>query len=119
MQIRIENILSGSIVVNEPSLDIKPSHLPVIVTLIRFRPTSTEKVDWLDGQQQRLMQLLPKIDMQVSIQEPSIRVLLPPLTGENSNAAPMLVSSFRGATLTVNSSHSLEDAIFVNRNRSF
>jgi hypothetical protein len=103
------NILFANSVVTSPSLDLDPSHLPLLIALIQPQPSRSK------GRRQPrrhlLSRLLPKASIKFSMHEPVMRIKLRPLEKtDEPDDFDLIISSISSIALDVESSHSaLED----------
>lgn len=93
------NMIDGNIVFNEPSLDLEPSHLPVLLALCSKQSSRSTSATFAT----EFKRMLPKVSLKMSVQEPSIRLLLRNIKQEQ--VAPMLISSFVGISVRVDSAY--------------
>jgi hypothetical protein len=102
---RNANILSANIVVTSPSIDLKPRHLPLIAAFLQSRPKRGPSPS---GKQTHLIsRLLPKANVKLSIQEPVMRIVLPPTESEPQDL-DMLISSLSAISVDLEASHEAE-----------
>ncbi|GAB1320369.1 Protein SABRE [Madurella fahalii] len=102
---RNANILFANSVVTSPSLDLDPRHLPLLLAMLRrkSKPPKTQ-------QQQRHMlisRLLPKANIKFSMQEPVVRIALPPVQkAADPDEFDLIISSISSVSLDMESFHS-------------
>ncbi|KAK7751328.1 Protein SABRE [Diatrype stigma] len=102
---RNANMLFGNSVVTEPSVDLDPKHLPIILALLRPRPKKPKA----QVQQRHMMisRLLPKANFKFSMQQPVIRITLPPVQKtDDPDDFDLIISSVSSISLDVESFHS-------------
>jgi hypothetical protein len=106
---RNANILFANMVITSPSVDLKPRHLPVLVALAQSRPQPAHSQS--SARRAHLMsRLLPKASIKFSIQEPVMRIVLPPTEPEfqKPGEMDMLVSSLSSISIDMEASHEEE-----------
>ncbi|KAK3060254.1 hypothetical protein LTS18_008960, partial [Coniosporium uncinatum] len=106
---RNANILFANLVITSPSVDIDPKHLPILLEMLRNRRANRpQKQSHLPVRHHLLSRLLPKATVKLAIQEPVIRVSLPPLDAEkkSSEEFDMLIHTTSSISLDLDSSHS-------------
>ncbi|KAK5119039.1 hypothetical protein LTR62_000250 [Meristemomyces frigidus] len=111
---RNTNMLYANFVCTSPSIDLDPKHLPLLVGLLNRRTSSKARKSHSRPNRHQLMsQLLPKANIKLSIQEPVIRVSLPPM--DKSNASDddfdLLISSMSSMAFDLESSHAAEEGV--------
>ena len=104
---RNANILFANFVITSPSIDLDPTHMPLVLFVLRSRarlsrPSSPGKNHHL------ISRLLPKASIKLSVHEPVIRVSLPTMEKEPKRADDydLLISSNSSISLDIESSHS-------------
>lgn len=106
---RNSNLLYANFVCTSPSIDLDPKHLPLVLQMAKQKPASSKQPK-RSNSHRIISQLLPKASVKLSIQEPVIRVSLPPM---DKTAGPedydLLISSVSSMSLEVESSHSPGD----------
>lgn len=105
---RNNNILFANMVVTSPAIDLKPEHLPIFMAMISSRRRSNAPPN---AKRAHLMsRLLPKATIKFSIQEPVIRIVLPPTEPEHcgTDDIDMLISSLSSISVDLESSHEAE-----------
>ncbi|RYO88136.1 hypothetical protein DL766_000695 [Monosporascus sp. MC13-8B] len=102
---RNANILFGNSVVTEPAVDLVPKHLPILLALLRPRP-KTPKAQ-VQQRHRLISRLLPKANFKFSMQQPVLRIALPPVqkTGDPDDF-DLIISSISSISLDVESFHS-------------
>lgn len=107
---RNSNLLYANVVCTSPSIDLDPKHLPLILQMANKQKSASSKQTKKSNSHRIISQLLPKASVKLSIQEPVIRVSLPPM---DKSASPedydLLISSVSSMSLEVESSHSPGD----------
>ena len=102
---RNANILFANLVVTSPSIDLDPTHMPLLLALLHKENQHKRPSH---GRHHLVSRLLPKAHIKLSIHEPVIRVALPPadpdLTG--SDDYDLLILSISSISLDVESLHS-------------
>ena len=105
---RNTNILFANLVVTSPSIDVDLKHMSVVLALLERR-AQTQRSKNQGGRMGILLfpELLPKANIQVSIQEPVARVLLPPLEtkAQETGDYDLLISSITAISVELQSSH--------------
>lgn len=102
---RNANMLFGNSVVTEPSVDLDPKHLPILLALLRPRP----KAPKAQVQQRHMIisRLLPKANFKFSMQQPVVRITLPPVQKtDDPDDFDLIISSISSISLDVESFHS-------------
>lgn len=104
---RNANILSANMVMTSPSIDLEPRHLPILFALSKSkssRPSPTAQKTHL------ISRLLPKATIKFSIQEPVIRIVLPPTGVQNPKPGDidMLISSSSSISADLEARHDTE-----------
>ncbi|TGZ80533.1 hypothetical protein EX30DRAFT_53272 [Ascodesmis nigricans] len=105
---RNSNVLFANMVVTSPSIDLEPRHLPIVIALFKSKPkrhgNTSEKRAHL------MSRFLPKANIKFSIQEPVIRILLPPTEPEfkRTDGMDMLISASSSVSLDLESFHEAE-----------
>ncbi|KAA8899769.1 golgi-body localization protein domain-containing protein [Sphaerosporella brunnea] len=103
---RNANILSANVVVTSPAIDLQPRHLPLLVAFSQSRPKRAPSSGG-GGRAHIISRLLPKASVKLSIQEPVMRITLPP-TEPESQDMDMLVSSLSSISVDLEASHEAE-----------
>ncbi|KXX75799.1 Protein FMP27, mitochondrial [Madurella mycetomatis] len=107
---RNANILFANSVVTSPSLDLDPRHLPLLLAMLRRKPRPPKT-----QQQQRHMlisRLLPKANIKFSMQEPVVRIALPPVQkAADPDEFDLIISSISSVSLDMESFHSTVDKL--------
>ncbi|KAF2161019.1 hypothetical protein M409DRAFT_59540 [Zasmidium cellare ATCC 36951] len=105
---RNTNILYANLVCTSPSVDLDPKHLPLVREMLKHRSGSSQRRK-PSAHHQLISQLLPKAHVKISIQEPVVRISLPPM---DKNAASddfdLLISSVSSVALECESSHATD-----------
>jgi hypothetical protein len=110
---RNSNILFANLVCTSPSVDLDPKHLPLLLAIAKARQESknSSKSPLLTSRG-FLSRLLPKAIIKIAVQEPVVRVSLPPLspcyTGDVEY--DLLISSTSTMSLDIDSQHSSADS---------
>lgn len=104
---RNTNMLYANFVCTSPSVDLDPKHLPLVREVLKQRSTSSRKHSDSSGRHQLISQLLPKSHVKLAIQEPVIRVSLPPMDREHAAEGDfdLLISSVSSISFELESSH--------------
>ena len=108
---RNTNMLFANFVCTSPSVDLDPKHLPLVREMLKNRTSShPSKVRPPQNRHQLISQLLPKAYVKLSVQEPVIRVSLPPMDGEFAleDDYDLLISSVSSVAIELESSHAAE-----------
>lgn len=106
---RNANILFANLVVTSPSVDVDPKHMPLLLALLQLRRNSTAQQDRTGHHRHHLIRrLLPKASIKFSVQEPVLRVALPPSDPKlkDSDEYDLLISSISSISFDLESSHS-------------
>jgi hypothetical protein len=102
---RNANILSANVVITSPALDLQPRHLPLLVAYNRSKPKRAKSSG--GGRAHIMSRLLPKASVKLSIQEPVMRIVLPP-TEPGAQGMDMLVNSLSSISVDLEASHEAE-----------
>ncbi|KAK5167696.1 Protein SABRE [Saxophila tyrrhenica] len=108
---RNTNILYANFVCTSPSVDLDPKHLPLVREVLKRHSSSDAPKQKIPSNRHHLIsQLLPKAYIKLSIQEPVIRVSLPPMHRENAaeDDYDLLISSVSSIGIELESSHAAE-----------
>ncbi|KAK6435199.1 Protein SABRE, partial [Oleoguttula sp. CCFEE 5521] len=107
---RNTNVLYANLVCTSPSVDLDPHHLPLVLAMLKGRdaPASRQKQDKSADHHHLISRLLPKASIKISIQEPVVRVSLPPMdtTRASEDDFDLLISTTSSMALELESSHS-------------
>ncbi|SMY21168.1 unnamed protein product [Zymoseptoria tritici ST99CH_1A5] len=105
---RNSNILYANFVCTSPSIDLDPKHLPLLQETLKQR-SSRESSSPTSSHHHLISQLLPKADVKLSVQEPVLRISLPPMDKKNAtdDDFDLLISSVSSIALECESSHAL------------
>ncbi|KAI9678545.1 MAG: hypothetical protein M1817_005602 [Caeruleum heppii] len=105
VQERNTNILFANVVITSPSIDLDPKHLPLVVALLQFKPTTNRATSATNHH--LLSRLLPKASIKLSVHEPVFRVSLPAVEKDRSASDDydLLISSNSSISLDIESSH--------------
>lgn len=107
---RNSNILYANFVCTSPSIDLDPKHLPLVLQMLNKPKPGASRPDGKSNSHRIISQLLPKANVKLSIQEPVIRVSLPPMDKKaDADDYDLLISSVSSMSLEVESSHSPGD----------
>ncbi|KAI4716098.1 hypothetical protein E4T48_07713 [Aureobasidium sp. EXF-10727] len=110
---RNSNILFANLVCTSPSVDLDPKHLPLLLAIAKVRKNSkkSSKPPLLTSRG-FLSRLLPKAIIKIAVQEPVVRVSLPPLSPCYSGDVEydLLISSTSTMSLDIDSQHSSTDS---------
>ncbi len=102
---RNANMLFGNSIVTEPSIDLDPKHLPILLALLRPHP----KAPKAQVQQRHMLisRLLPKANFKFSMQQPVIRIALPPVQKtDDPDDFDLIIASMSSISHDVESFHS-------------
>jgi hypothetical protein len=116
---RNTNILYANFVCTSPSVDLDPKHLPLVRELLKQRSRRRgDDDDEPSAHQQLISQLLPKAHIKFSIQEPVLRISLPPMDKKNAEEGDfdLLISSVSSIALECESSHATNNRIHYSLN---
>ncbi|KAL6721540.1 Protein SABRE [Lecanora helva] len=102
---RNANILFANLVVTSPSIDVDPTHMPLVLTLIQRHERSDRPNR---GRHHLMSRLLPKAHIKFSIHEPVVRVSLPPADPnlKDTDEYDLLILSISSISLDLESLHS-------------
>ncbi|KAF2718880.1 hypothetical protein K431DRAFT_252307, partial [Polychaeton citri CBS 116435] len=106
---RNTNMLYANLVCTSPSVDVDPKHLPLVIEILNRRSKTREaRHAKRTGRQELISRLLPKANIKLGIQEPVLRVSLPPMDKANAKEGDydLLISSVSTMSLDIESSHS-------------
>ncbi|THY92659.1 hypothetical protein D6C95_06052 [Aureobasidium pullulans] len=110
---RNSNILFANLVCTSPSIDLDPKHLPLLLAIAKVRQESkkSSRAPLLTSRG-FLSRLLPKAIIKIAVQEPVVRVSLPPLSPCFSGDVEydLLISSTSTMSLDIDSQHSSTDS---------
>ncbi|KAI9801565.1 MAG: hypothetical protein M1825_003244 [Sarcosagium campestre] len=100
------NILFANMVVTSPSVDLDPKHLPLVLAMLQSKPKNTRPS--VAAKRDLVSRLLPKASIKLSVHEPVVRVVLPPVEAgaQKSDDYDLLISSNSSIAVDVESSHS-------------
>lgn len=103
---RNANILFANSVVTSPSIDLDPRHLPLILSLLRPKQ-SAAKYQSFRSRHVLISRLLPKANIKLSMHEPVLRVMLPPVEPTaDSDDFDLIISSVSSISVDIESFHS-------------
>ncbi|CAK3978921.1 related to FMP27 Found in Mitochondrial Proteome [Lecanosticta acicola] len=107
---RNSNLLHANFVCTSPSIDLDPKHLPLVREILKQRSGSRRGSSSSSSHHQLISQLLPKAHVKFSIQEPVIRISLPPMDTKNAaeDDFDLLISSVSSIALEWESSHATD-----------
>lgn len=108
---RNNNILFANFVCTSPSLDLDPKHLPLLLAIAKARESSDSGAQKPSVSPRGLVsRLLPKANIKMAVQEPVIRVSLPPLNPSFGSEADydLLISSTSTIAMDIEAEHSAE-----------
>ena len=110
---RNTNMLYANFVCTSPSVDLDPKHLPLVRDILKKRGGSGKSRSGPSADRHDLIaELLPKAHVKLSIQEPVIRVSLPPMAKKNGEGDfDLLISSMSSMTVDLDSSHAGEEGV--------
>ena len=102
---RNANILFANLVVTSPSIDLDPTHMPLVLALLHNEKHHNRSSH---GRHHLVSRLLPKAHIKLSVHEPVIRVALPPTDPnlKGSDEYDILILSISSISLDVESLHS-------------
>jgi hypothetical protein len=105
---RNANIVSANMVITSPSVDLKPRHLPLLMAFIQSRTKRHQSPS--SRRANIISRLLPKASIKFSIQEPAMRIVLPPTEHvlQDSGDMDMLISSLSSISVDLEASHEAE-----------
>lgn len=111
---RNSNILFANFVCTSPSIDLDPKHLPLLLAIAK--PQEKKRYDSTGSpfaSHSLISRLLPKATVKLAIQEPVVRVSLPPLnpSWENSVDYDLLIHTSSTMTMDIESQHSSDPAL--------
>lgn len=107
---RNSNLLHANFVCTSPSVDLDPKHLPLVREVLKQRSGGKRNGSSSSSHHQLISQLLPKAHVKFSIQEPVIRISLPPMNTKDSaeDDFDLLISSMSSIALECESSHATD-----------
>ena len=111
---RNTNMLYANFVCTSPSVDLDPKHLPLVRETIKQRMAPHQSKTHSSSNRHNLIsQLLPKAYIKLAVQEPVIRVSLPPMnkSGSEDDDYDLLISSVSSITIELESSHAAKGGI--------
>ncbi|OTA31101.1 hypothetical protein BTJ68_09952 [Hortaea werneckii EXF-2000] len=114
---RNTNMLYANFVCTSPSVDLDPKHLPLVRDILKQRSSKPKSPPSRGSNRHQLISsLLPKSQVKLSIQEPVIRVSLPPMDKKNAaeDDFDLLISSVSSISFDLESSHAQEGGIHYN-----
>lgn len=105
---RNANILFSNLVVTSPSIDLDPKHMPLVLALVHDHGNQPSRKRSTQGRHHLVSRLLPKAFIKLAIQEPVIRIALPPADPKLrcTDEYDLLILSISSISLDVESSHS-------------
>ena len=103
---RNANIMFANVVITSPSIDLDPSHLPIVLALLNSQPKVAKEP--VPGRHHHLIsRLLPKANVKFSMHEPVLRIALPPVEkNAEEDDFDLIISSISSVSLDIESSHS-------------
>ncbi|KAF7193606.1 hypothetical protein HII31_05070 [Pseudocercospora fuligena] len=114
---RNTNILYANFVCTSPSIDLDPKHLPLVREIMKQRSERKRRRSPSSAHHQLISQLLPKAHLKLSIQEPVVRISLPPLDKDAADDDfDLLISSVSSVALECESSHATDGQIHYSLN---
>ena len=105
---RNANILFANVVITSPSLDLDLKHMPAILSFLKKRNSrSTSPSAHTYKPHHVISSLLPKAKIKLSIQEPVIRIVLPPSDPKlrDGDEYDLLISLISSISIDIDSSH--------------
>ena len=101
------NVLFANLVVTSPSVDLDPHHLPIVLAIAKSRKKAPSGI--AEHGHRAVTEFLPRASIKLSIQEPVIRVSLPPHAPADPDAFSfdLLISATSSISLDIDSSHSM------------
>lgn len=101
---RNANILFANVVITSPSVDLDPTHLPLVLALAQPNPKASRS----SPQRHHIIsRLLPKANVKFSMHEPVVRISLPPVEKTAADDDfDLIISSISSISLDIESSHS-------------
>ena len=105
---RNANILFANVVITSPSLDLDPKHMPAILAFVKARTSSSTPPPAQSYKPHHVISnMLPKTKIKLSIQEPVIRVVLPPSDPKlkDTDEYDLLISLISSISIDIDSSH--------------
>ncbi|KAK9483721.1 golgi-body localization protein domain-containing protein [Lipomyces starkeyi] len=73
---RNSSLLKGSLTISSPSVDVHARHLPIFAAIIETSVESSDSRPKIRGRRIHIGQLLPKIIMKLSVEEPAARIMV-------------------------------------------
>ncbi|KAG6004468.1 hypothetical protein E4U21_001040 [Claviceps maximensis] len=103
------NMMFANSVITSPSIDLDPSHLPLLIAMLQPKPRAARVSR--PAKHSIISRLLPKSSIKFSMHEPVLRMKLKPLQDtEDPDDYDLIISSVSSISLDVESSHSsMED----------
>ncbi|KAJ9627764.1 Protein SABRE [Taxawa tesnikishii (nom. ined.)] len=108
---RNTNILFANFVCTSPSVDLDPKHLPLLLAILQSQRTPRKQGQVKAWHRRDLVsRLLPKASVKLSIQEPVVRVSLPPMDASRAGEGDydLLISSTSTMAWEIEASHATE-----------
>ena len=115
---RNTNMLYANFVCTSPSVDLDPKHLPLVREMMKQRSGRQQPRKPTAAHHALISQLLPKAHVKFSVQEPVVRISLPPMDKKNAEEDDfdLLISSVSSIALEVESSHATDDRMHYSLN---
>lgn len=106
---RNSNILFANFVCTSPSLDLDPKHLPLLLAIAKSREGSSSQNPSVSPKG-LVSRLLPKAIIKMAVQEPVVRVSLPPLNPLFGSDADydLLISSVSTIAMDIEAQHTAD-----------
>ena len=119
---RNTNMLYATFVCTSPSVDLDPKHLPLVLEVLkRHNSEHPHKQENAANRHHLISQLLPKAHVKLSVQEPVVRVSLPPMDKKaaEEDDYDLLISSVSSVTIDLTSSHATEGGLHYGLNTHY
>ncbi|KAF2212943.1 hypothetical protein CERZMDRAFT_111373 [Cercospora zeae-maydis SCOH1-5] len=115
---RNTNMLYANFVCTSPSVDLDPKHLPLVREMLKRRSRRPQYDQPASTHHHMISQLLPKAHVKFSVQEPVLRISLPPMDKANSKEGDfdLLISSVSSVAWECESSHATDGRLHYSLN---
>ncbi|USW53327.1 Putative FMP27, SW domain, FMP27, GFWDK domain, FMP27, WPPW domain-containing protein [Septoria linicola] len=115
---RNTNMLYANFVCTSPSVDLDPKHLPLVREMLKQRSSRRHESQPATAPHHLISQLLPKSHVKFSIQEPVVRISLPPMDTKNAEDGDfdLLISSVSSIAWECESSHATDGRLHYSLN---
>ncbi|GIZ37205.1 hypothetical protein CKM354_000066100 [Cercospora kikuchii] len=115
---RNTNMLYANFVCTSPSVDLDPKHLPLVREILKRRSRRPQHDQPASTHHHMISQLLPKAHVKFSVQEPVLRISLPPMDKANAEEGDfdLLISSVSSVAWECESSHATDGRLHYSLN---